>query len=195
MVGSARWFSQAAGTRLKRRWEADFRSVRVCRCQRPGQAGRGPVTLVGAGQDPDLLTITYRCAPQDADVVFYDELVSPEVLSIARDAARAFRSAAASASPASARMATNRLMIEAAKSWTARGAADKAIPSSSAAAARKSRRCAASASPVPSFQALPRASALPRNSETPLTYRHGALAHHFPTAHTPGTPRPSTGRR
>src|SRR6201992_1928353 len=49
---------------------------------------RGHVTLVGAGPgDPDLLTIKALRALQDADIVFHDELVSPEILDRARRAA------------------------------------------------------------------------------------------------------------
>src|ERR1700760_3466959 len=51
---------------------------------------KGHVMLVGAGPgDPDLLTVKALRALQDADVVFYDELVSVEILDrIRRDAAR-----------------------------------------------------------------------------------------------------------
>ena len=50
----------------------------------------GSVTLVGAGPgDPDLLTVKALRALQDADIVFHDEEISPEILDrIRRDAVR-----------------------------------------------------------------------------------------------------------
>jgi uroporphyrin-III C-methyltransferase/precorrin-2 dehydrogenase/sirohydrochlorin ferrochelatase len=77
----------------------------------------GHVTLVGAGPgDPDLLTIKALRALQDADVVFYDELVSPEILDrIRRDAARVPVGRRVG-KPGIGQDAIHRLLIEAAQS-------------------------------------------------------------------------------
>jgi len=48
-----------------------------------------PVLFVGAGPgDPDLLTIRARKAIESADLVLHDELVTPEICALARDARR-----------------------------------------------------------------------------------------------------------
>ncbi|KRE13934.1 siroheme synthase [Bosea sp. Root381] len=51
--------------------------------------GTGRVSLVGAGPgDPDLLTLKAIRALQSADIILYDDLVSPGVLELARREAR-----------------------------------------------------------------------------------------------------------
>ncbi len=78
--------------------------------------GKGFVTLVGAGPgDPDLLTIKALRALQDADVVYYDELVSPEILDrIRRDAPR-IPVGRRVGKPGIGQDAINRLLVEAAQ--------------------------------------------------------------------------------
>ncbi|MBY6117625.1 siroheme synthase CysG [Mameliella alba] len=58
----------------------------------PNEAGHGHVALVGAGPGArDLLTLRAVERLQEADVIFYDRLVDPEVLELARrDAERVF---------------------------------------------------------------------------------------------------------
>jgi uroporphyrin-III C-methyltransferase/precorrin-2 dehydrogenase/sirohydrochlorin ferrochelatase len=78
---------------------------------------QGSVTLVGAGPgDPDLLTVKALRALQDADIVFYDEAVSPEILDrIRRDAARVFIGSRAG-EPGLGQHAIDKLLIDAAGS-------------------------------------------------------------------------------
>jgi uroporphyrin-III C-methyltransferase/precorrin-2 dehydrogenase/sirohydrochlorin ferrochelatase len=83
------------------------------------QAGRaeGKVTLVGAGPgDPDLLTIKALRALQDADIIFYDELVSPDVLDRARRDAARVPVGRRVGKPGIGQDAINSLLIEAAQS-------------------------------------------------------------------------------
>src|SRR2546423_1380386 len=77
----------------------------------------GKVTLVGAGPgDPDLLTIRALRALQDADVIFYDELVSPEILDRARRDASRVPVGRRVGKPGIGQHAINKLMVEAARS-------------------------------------------------------------------------------
>jgi uroporphyrin-III C-methyltransferase/precorrin-2 dehydrogenase/sirohydrochlorin ferrochelatase len=76
----------------------------------------GVVHLVGAGPgDPDLLTLRALQALQNADVVFYDELVTPEILNRARrDAERVFVGKRRN-EPGIGQDAINRRLVEAAR--------------------------------------------------------------------------------
>jgi uroporphyrin-III C-methyltransferase / precorrin-2 dehydrogenase / sirohydrochlorin ferrochelatase len=83
------------------------------------QAGRveGRVTLVGAGPgDPDLLTVKALRALQDADIIFYDELVSRQVLDRARRDAARIPVGRRVGKPGIGQDAINKLLIDAAQS-------------------------------------------------------------------------------
>ena len=78
---------------LAGRWrEAETALLRAIDNARHPQEEFGQVYLVGAGPgDPDLLTLRALQALQGADVIVYDELVTPEILDRARrDAKRIF---------------------------------------------------------------------------------------------------------
>ena len=69
--------------------EADFEALLAAADRAEEVAGRGHVVLVGAGPgDPELLTLKAVRALQTADVVLFDDLVSPEILEMARREAR-----------------------------------------------------------------------------------------------------------
>lgn len=78
--------------------------------------GEGFVTLVGAGPgDPDLLTVKALRVLQDADVIFYDDLVSPEILDRARRDAARVSVGRRIGKPGIGQDAINSLLIEAAR--------------------------------------------------------------------------------
>lgn len=75
----------------------------------------GMVTLVGAGPgDPDLLTLKAHHALQQADVIFYDALVTPEILGRARRDARKVFVGRRKGAPGPDQADINKLLIEAA---------------------------------------------------------------------------------
>jgi uroporphyrin-III C-methyltransferase/precorrin-2 dehydrogenase/sirohydrochlorin ferrochelatase len=148
-----------------------------------GQA-EGRVTLVGAGPgDPDLLTIKALRALQDADVVFYDELVSPEILDRARRDASRVPVGRRVGKPGIGQDAINKLLIEAAKSGQRAvrlKGGDPFVFGRGGEEVEALREAGIAYSVVPGITAGLGASA---QFEVPLTLRHEALRITFLTAH------------
>ena len=144
----------------------------------------GRVTLVGAGPgDPDLLTIKALRALQDADVVFYDELVSPEILDrVRRDASR-IPVGRRVGKPGIGQDAINQLLIDAAKAGqrvVRLKGGDPFIFGRGGEEIEALRGAGVACSVVPGITAGLGAAA---QFEAPLTYRHEALRITFLTAH------------
>lgn len=144
----------------------------------------GRVTLVGAGPgDPDLLTVKALRALQDADVVFYDELVSPEVLDRARRDAARVPVGRRVGKPGIGQEAVNRLLIEAARSGQRAvrlKGGDPFVFGRGGEEVAALREAGVSYSVIPGITAALGAAA---ESEVPLTFRHEALRVTFLTAH------------
>lgn len=144
----------------------------------------GRVTLVGAGPgDPDLLTIKALRALQDADIVFYDELVSPEILDRARRDASRVPVGRRVGKPGIGQDAINKLLIDAAKSGQRAvrlKGGDPFIFGRGGEEIEALREAGVAYSVVPGITAGLGAAA---QFEAPLTYRHEALRITFLTAH------------
>jgi uroporphyrin-III C-methyltransferase/precorrin-2 dehydrogenase/sirohydrochlorin ferrochelatase len=146
--------------------------------------GAGLVTLVGAGPgDPDLLTVKALRALQDADVVFYDDLVSTEVLDRARRDAARVSVGRRIGKPGIGQDATNRLLIEAAKSGKRAvrlKGGDPFIFGRGGEEIAALREAGVPYTIIPGITAGLGAAA---ESEVPLTFRQKALRITFLTAH------------
>jgi uroporphyrin-III C-methyltransferase / precorrin-2 dehydrogenase / sirohydrochlorin ferrochelatase len=149
-----------------------------------GGKAEGRVTLVGAGPgDPDLLTIKALRALQDADVVFYDELVSPEILDRGRRDASRIPVGRRVGKPGIGQDAINKLLIEAAKSGQRAvrlKGGDPFIFGRGGEEIEALREAGVACSVVPGITAGLGAAA---QFDVPLTYRHEALRITFLTAH------------
>jgi uroporphyrin-III C-methyltransferase / precorrin-2 dehydrogenase / sirohydrochlorin ferrochelatase len=145
---------------------------------------QGSVTLVGAGPgDPDLLTVKALRALQDADVIFYDELVSPEILDRARRDASRVPVGRRVGKPGIGQDAINRLMIEAARSGqrvVRLKGGDPFVFGRGGEEVEALREAGVAYAMVPGITAGLGAAA---QFEVPLTFRHEALRITFLTAH------------
>src|ERR1700716_3072085 len=144
----------------------------------------GRVTLVGAGPgDPDLLPIKALRALQDADVVFYDELVSPEILDRARRDASRIPVGRRVGKPGIGQDAINRLLIDAARSGQRAvrlKGGDPFVFGRGGEEVEALREAGVAYSVIPGITAGLGAAA---QFEVPLTFRHEALRITFLTAH------------
>ncbi len=157
----------------------------------PAFAGRlasgeaaGSVMLVGAGPgDPDLLTVKALRALQDADVIFYDELVNPEILDRARRDADRIPVGRRVGKPGIGQDAINQLLIEAARAGKRAvrlKGGDPFIFGRGGEEVEALRQAKVAYSVIPGITAGLGAAA---QFEVPLTFRHEALRATFLTAH------------
>jgi uroporphyrin-III C-methyltransferase/precorrin-2 dehydrogenase/sirohydrochlorin ferrochelatase len=150
----------------------------------PSGQAEGRVTLVGAGPgDADLLTVKALRALQDADIVFHDELVSPEILDRARRDAARVPVGRRVGKPGVGQHAINRLLIEAAKSGQRAvrlKGGDPFVFGRGGEEIEALRQAGVVYSVVPGITAGLGAAA---QFEVPLTFRHEALRITFLTAH------------
>jgi uroporphyrin-III C-methyltransferase/precorrin-2 dehydrogenase/sirohydrochlorin ferrochelatase len=150
------------------------------------QAGQaeGRVTLVGAGPgDPDLLTVKALRALQDADVIFYDELVSPEILDRARRDASRVAVGRRVGKPGIGQDAINAMLIAAAQSGQRAvrlKGGDPFVFGRGGEEVEALRQAGVAYSVIPGISAGLGAAA---QFEVPLTFRHEALRITFLTAH------------
>jgi uroporphyrin-III C-methyltransferase/precorrin-2 dehydrogenase/sirohydrochlorin ferrochelatase len=150
----------------------------------PSGRAEGSVTLVGAGPgDPDLLTVKALRALQDADVIFYDELVAGEILDRARRDASRVPVGRRVGKPGIGQDAINHLLIEAAKSGQRAvrlKGGDPFIFGRGGEEIEALRQAGIACSVIPGITAGLGAAA---QFEVPLTFRHEALRITFLTAH------------
>jgi uroporphyrin-III C-methyltransferase/precorrin-2 dehydrogenase/sirohydrochlorin ferrochelatase len=150
-------------------------------------AGEGRVTLVGAGPgDPDLLTVKALRALQDADVVFYDELVSSEILDRARRDAARVPVGRRIGKPGIGQQAINQLLIDAARSGKRAvrlKGGDAFVFGRGGEEVEALREAGVAYAVVPGITAAIGAAA---QFEVPLTFRNEALRITFLTAHKAG---------
>jgi uroporphyrin-III C-methyltransferase/precorrin-2 dehydrogenase/sirohydrochlorin ferrochelatase len=149
-----------------------------------GAADPGFVTLVGAGPgDPDLLTIKALRALQNADIVLYDELVSPEILDrIRRDTPR-IPVGRRVGKPGIGQDAINKLLVDAAKSGQRAvrlKGGDSFVFGRGGEEVEALRAAGVAYAIVPGITAAVGAAA---QFEVPLTFRKEALRITFLTAH------------
>ncbi|MEM7777438.1 MAG: siroheme synthase CysG [Pseudomonadota bacterium] len=144
----------------------------------------GRVTLVGAGPgDPDLLTIKAVRALQSADVVLFDDLVSDEVLELARREAKRMMVGKRGGRESCSQADINDLMVKLAKQGKHVVRLKSGDPMIFGRAGEEIARLEATDIPVSVVPGITSASALASEVRCSLTHRDHAHSVRFVTGH------------
>lgn len=147
-------------------------------------AKQGEVVLVGAGPgDPDLLTLKAVRALQAADVVLYDDLVSPGVLDYARREARVIQVGKTGHGPSTAQDDINGLLVGLAREGRRVVRLKGGDPSIFGRAGEEIAACRAAGVPVQVIPGVTTAVAAAASLGVSLTHRDHAQRVQFVTGH------------
>lgn len=144
----------------------------------------GEVVLVGAGPgDPELLTLKAVRALQAADVVLYDDLVSPGVLDFARREARVIQVGKTGHGPSTAQSDINGLLVELAREGRRVVRLKGGDPMVFGRAGEEIAACRAAGVPVEVVPGITTAVAAAASLGVSLTHRDHAQRVQFVTGH------------
>ncbi|MFG1392753.1 siroheme synthase CysG [Xanthobacter agilis] len=151
---------------------------------RPGTEG-GSVTLVGAGPgDPEYLTLKGMRALQSADVILFDDLVSPELLELARREAKRMLVGKRGGRESCRQEEINALMLRFARQGKRVVRLKAGDPSVFGRAGEEIAALEAAGIPVRVVPGITTASALAAGLNTSPTHRDAAQAVRFVTGHS-----------
>jgi uroporphyrin-III C-methyltransferase/precorrin-2 dehydrogenase/sirohydrochlorin ferrochelatase len=153
--------------------------------QEPVSAKSGSVALVGAGPgDPELLTLKALRTLQSADVIFYDRLVSPEILELARREARRMLVGKVGDGPSCRQDEINALMVRLACEGRRVVRLKGGDPMVFGRAAEEMEACRAAGIPVEVVPGITAALGAAAALQIPLTDRRVARRLQFVTGHS-----------
>ena len=145
----------------------------------------GSVTLVGAGPgDPELLTLKAMRALQSADVILFDDLISPEILELARREAKRMLVGKRGGRTSCRQEDINRMMLGLARAGKRVVRLKSGDPSVFGRSGEEITALREAGIPVSVIPGVTAASALAAGATTSLTHRDCAQSVRFVTGHS-----------
>ncbi|PRX10015.1 UNVERIFIED_ORG: uroporphyrinogen-III C-methyltransferase [Martelella mediterranea] len=145
----------------------------------------GSVTLVGAGPgDPELLTLKAMRALQSADVILFDDLISPDILELARREAKRMLVGKRGGRESCRQEDINRMMLDLAQAGKRVVRLKSGDPSVFGRSGEEIAALRDAGIPVSVIPGITAASALAAGTTTTLTHRDCAQSVRFVTGHS-----------